>query len=332
LGKTLIDWGSQDPVVLGGEVKNFPDAVTGCVLFQSSGSSGKKKWVAIHRESLEWSARRVIEYLSMGREDVCGLALPTHHVGGFGLVARSHFSGARLARYEEKWNAKGFASWMAEERVTVSSLVPTQVVDLVSGFIEAPASVRSVIVGGGAFSESLALRAQELGWPVLASYGMTETSSQVATGNVGGGIPLLPGWEAKLKGERLALKGGGLLEGYLEDGEFYDPKVDGWFLTSDRVVLEGGGLRVLGRADRQVKILGELVDLDVLEEEWRVFLERDVALVALPDQRRGVTLWLAVTGGDQGIQERNESLPGLEKLKNWKVRFSLNSPAARSAK
>lgn len=46
-----------------------------------------------------------------------------------------------------------------------SSLVPTQVVDLVNGEIQAPPGVRCIIVGGGALDMETGRRARALGWP-----------------------------------------------------------------------------------------------------------------------------------------------------------------------
>ena len=175
------------------------------------------------------------------------------------------------------------------------------------------------MVGGGALNDELKERARGLGWPVVPSYGMTETSSQVATGD---GLPLLPGWEAKLVAGCLALKGGGLLTAVIRRSErsfvAEDPKVDGWYVTSDRAELVEGGLRILGRTDRLVKVLGELVDLEKVEKFWRGALGCEVALVTQADERRGTSLFLYYEGGELDLSERNEGLSGLEKLAGWR--------------
>ncbi|YCM46298.1 AMP-binding protein [Verrucomicrobiaceae bacterium 227] len=294
------------------------------VVFRTSGSSGVEKWVALSKEALEWSARRVIATLGMTADDVCGLALPTVHVGGFGLMVRAYLSGAALVEFEGKWNAERFGDWCAGEGVTMISLVPTQVSDLVEGGIVAPACLGSVVVGGGVLKADLAERAKSLGWPVLPSYGMTETAAQVATGE---GLPLMEGWEAKVEEGCLSLKGGGLLTSVIrQEGEQFvaiDPKAEGWFRTSDRVALDGRNLRILGRADRRVKVLGELVDLEVLEEFWRENLGCEVALIARPDARRGAELILFVEGEGEGLDELNGTLPGPERWMACQVLSSL---------
>jgi O-succinylbenzoic acid--CoA ligase len=287
--------------------------------FRTSGSSGVSKWIALSGEALEWSARSVIKALEITSADVLGLALPEIHVGGFGVVERARISGANLARYSSKWHAGEFASWCALRRVTVTSLVPTQVHDLVSAECPGPKTLRVIVVGGGAFDEQLRKKALALGWPVVPSYGMSETSSQVATGV---GLPLLPGWEARLVHGRLALKGGGLLTAIVTEEEWgfgtHDPKVEGWFLTNDLAELTHSGLRILGRADRLVKVLGELVDLDSLETLWRDELEVEVAVLPLPDERRGKTLHLFYEGGEKNLEAFNATFPGPEQVSDWK--------------
>ncbi len=292
--------------------------------FKTSGSSGVEKWVAISDEALEWSARVVVEALNITSEDVLGLALPEEHVGGFGLVTRARVSGAKLRRFEGKWEPRDFASWCGEVGVTVSSLVPTQVYDLVRGGVKGVGSVRVVVVGGGKVEDEMLGQVRELGWPVVPSYGMTETSSQVATGD---GLPLLPGWEAKVADGCLALKGGGLLTAVIrrdrEEFVVEDPKVDGWLVTSDFGEVENGCVKVLGRSDRRVKVLGKLVDLEELENWWVERIGGEVAVVAIEHARRGYELYLFATQGEELVTDLNQTRPGVERVGGWSFMESL---------
>lgn len=70
---------------------------------------------------------------------------------------------------------------------------------------------------------------------------------------------------------------------------------EGWFSSSDLVQLRGGQVTVNGRADRKVKILGELVDVEAMESEIKDCLSyENVCLLALPDSRRGTRLVLVI--------------------------------------
>ena len=76
--------------------------------------------------------------------------------------------------------------------------------------------------------------------------------------------------------------------------------------------LEGRVLTPLGRCDRVVKVLGELVDLDALEAALAVAgLPPDRGVVmAQPDERAGVRPWLVTDfpGAEVVMAAANETL------------------------
>ncbi|MES2474668.1 MAG: AMP-binding protein, partial [Verrucomicrobiota bacterium] len=166
-------WEDATPVMAGDR------ELVGHVLFETSGSTGSPKWIALSKEALLISAQAVNAHLQVTKHSCWGLALPTHHVGGFGVAARAWQAGCRMAVFAGKWNPSLFREEMAAHQVTHTSLVPTQVHDLVQAKLAAPASLRAIVVGGGHLDEATGQAARDLGWPVLASYGMTEACSQI---------------------------------------------------------------------------------------------------------------------------------------------------------
>ncbi len=155
------------------------------------------------------------------------------------------------------WDPAAFARAGA----TLASLVPTQVHDLLERDIEPPARLRAVLVGGGAFDAGLAEQAVAHGWPMLASYGLTEAGSTVAVRD-----RLLSHLEARTEnGDRLAFRGASLFTGYVTEEGLVDPKREGWFLTEDLGEVDGRIVRVCGRVGEFVKIGGESVDLKRLD-------------------------------------------------------------------
>ena len=266
------------------------------VLFQSSGSSCAAKWVALSKSALLASARLVNQTLGIETGARWGLALPIHHVGGFGVLVRSFLSGGHCQVFHQKWAPVAFTRFVYENSCECISLVPTQVVDLIESRCVAPCCVKHVVVGGGSLSDAHYAKAKALGWPVLRSYGMTEAASQVATGDTGDGfLSILDGWETRVHTSGvLEWRGEAGFSGYVieEEGEFsfVDPKVDGWFTTQDLVELEGDGIRVLGRADSLVKVLGELVDITSIEQRIEQQTLCSAIVLTVADERRGVLL------------------------------------------
>ena len=65
------------------------------ILFATSGSSGQPKWIRHTRASLLASAAAVNQRFHATEQDVWLRALPLFHVGGMGIAARAHLSGAK---------------------------------------------------------------------------------------------------------------------------------------------------------------------------------------------------------------------------------------------
>lgn len=304
------------------------------IVFATSGSGGTPKWVGLRREALVASAEAVNAHLAVTANDIWMLALPLYHVGGFGVAARAYAAGCGLKRIAGKWNAMRFADELGEAGATLTSLVPAQVHDLVACGLRAPESLRAVVVGGGRLDEIEGQEARELGWPLLQSYGMTEAASQIATAALdsleddflAAPLPVLPHWECRVgAGGRLQLRGRALFEAYLDrrDGALVEARpvdAEGWFRTSDLGELSAAGLTVTGRADRQVKILGELVDVQALEDELRSHTAdgTEVQIVPVPDDRRGWRLVpvLGRAGAEAAdlVEALNERLDGFARL------------------
>lgn len=278
------------------------DALAGHLLFVTSGSTGGGKWVALSRSALLASATAVNQHLCAGATDRWLLALPDFHVGGMGILARCYQSGSAVVSHEGKWNAESYHALLGAEKVTLSSLVPTQLVDLVRRGLSAPPSLRAVLIGGGRLESEVYERARDLAWPVMETYGMTEASSQVATASlISRSLKILPCWQAETARDgRLRIMGEPLLTGYVscDDGvcRMTDPKEDGWFSTGDCVDLQHDTLVVQGRVDRCVKIMGELVNLAEVERAiidcapTQFMANHDLVVVAVPDARNGQRL------------------------------------------
>ena len=149
------------------------------------------------------SAAAVNRRLEAVEGDVWFRVLPAFHVGGLGIHARAFLSGARVE--VGSWDPGRFA---ASDAMTLASLVPAQVSDLVERRLPPPRHLRAVVVGGGALSDELYRAARDLGWPVLPSYGMTECCSQIATASrAGPELVLLDHLEARSDGGHLAFRG-----------------------------------------------------------------------------------------------------------------------------
>lgn len=333
-------WTATAPVAAGAFPGVIPELaeLRGHVFFETSGSTSAPKWIALSKDALLASAAAVNAHLGVDASSCWGLALPLHHVGGFGVAARAYQAGCRAEVLPGRWNAAAFTAWLENRGVTHTSLVPAQVHDLSTAGLRAPASLRAIVVGGGRLDAETGRAARALGWPVLASYGMTEAASQIATQDPAAlyeiyqpaPIPLLPVWNAETDATgRLRIAGPALFSGTLvmEGGAWiFQPRDGEWHQTQDRVELVERQLTPLGRADTRIKVLGELVDPAVIEHELTALTSGALApgsfvIVSVPDERAGhalVPVFAAET--DRSLMETAlaayaASAPGFRRLK-----------------
>jgi O-succinylbenzoic acid--CoA ligase len=263
------------------------------VFVATSGTTGAIKLVALSKQAVLASAAAVNARLGATRDDVWCAVLPPFHVGGLGIHARAHLTGSRVMAMD--WDASALASTNA----TLASLVPAQVHDLVRAKLAPPRSLRAILVGGGAFDRDLQQQGRDLGWPLLATYGMSECCSTVAIEET-----LLDHLEARSEDDgRLAFRGASLFTGYATEEGLIDPKIDGWFISDDFGEVDGRTLLVYGRGADFAKIGGESVDLLRLDAVVRSIAGDDAAIVAVPDDRLGAVIHLAVTRDAERIRD-----------------------------
>jgi O-succinylbenzoic acid--CoA ligase len=266
-------------------------------LMLTSGSTGKPKVIVLSRRAVLASAAASESNLGCDVEDRWMLCLPLSHVAGLSIVMRMLGARGTVVLFEP--GAAGLPARMTalgrqihDHKVTLVSLVPTLLERLLQDGFQPPPTLRAVLLGGAGCSPDLAERARQRGVPVLTSYGLTETGSQIAArryaerhirlpqsgGCVSSGHPLA-GVEIRIVGGRIAVKTAALFSGYV--GAAAPPAdADGWFLTSDRGALgPEGELYVLGRTDLVIITGGDNVDPEEVERELRALPEIQDACV-----------------------------------------------------
>jgi o-succinylbenzoate---CoA ligase len=263
------------------------------VLF-TSGSAGSPRGVELSRGAFVAAAEASADRLGWREEDRWLCVLPLAHVGGLSILVRClvarravvllpGFEPAEVARAVERCAA------------TLASLVPTMLARLLEELPawRPPATLRAVLLGGAAAGPRLWRAGLERGLPLLETYGMTETCSQVATA-VPGGPPRamrpLPGLEVRTRDGRIEVRGPALLTRYLPPRAHPDPfTADGWFRTGDAGRLrDDGTLQPLGRLDAVIVTGGENVSPSEVEAELEAHPSvLSAVVVGIPDDRWG---------------------------------------------
>jgi O-succinylbenzoic acid--CoA ligase len=260
----------------------------------TSGSTGAPRAVELSRGAFVASARASELRLGWRDDDRWLCVLPLAHVGGLSILIRCLVA-RRTVVLLERFDAEAVSEVIERVRVTLASFVPTMLSRLLTrdSAWRAPSAVRAVLLGGAPAPDALWSEALGRGLPVLETWGMTETCSQVATAIPGASprspVPL-PGWNVRSRAGRLEVKGLALLTRYIERGPGSSPlSADGWFSTGDLgTVNPDGSVSISGRADEMIVTGGENVSpFDVERVLESVPGVRRAAVVGLPDAEWG---------------------------------------------
>jgi len=256
-------------------LRDRADADEPFAVIYTSGTTGQPKPIELTYGNFHASAVANAENLGVEADDRWLCCMPLFHVGGMSILTRSAINQTE-AVIHERFDPEKVLHALEEEGVTLISLVSTQLRRLLDAGLEAPPDLRGALIGGGPVPSDLLKRAEQVGVPVIPTYGMTETCSQVWTG-----VPL-PGAE-------IANGPAGEL---LIRGPMVAPKAlaaDGWLHTGDRGVIdEEGNLTVEGRLADTIVTGGENVAAVEVEEALLAHSAiEDAAVVGRPDAEWG---------------------------------------------
>jgi O-succinylbenzoic acid--CoA ligase len=228
------------------------------LIIATSGSTGEPKGVRLPWRAVAAASRMSVRALGLAADDAWLACLPLHHVGGAMILYRCLRAGAK-AIVHDGFDVNKVARDLSERRITHLSLVPPMLAQLLDTAAP-PSSLRCVLVGGAALTQTLCDRAVAAGWPIHTTWGMSETC---ATATLDG---------RPLPGVRVRLSATGTLEvasparmaGYLGQ-----PDVDAWLATNDLGAIDADGrVRILGRVDNVLVSAG--VNVHPLEVEARL--------------------------------------------------------------
>ncbi|MYL48975.1 o-succinylbenzoate--CoA ligase [Halobacillus litoralis] len=151
-------------------------------MMYTSGTTGNPKAV-MHTYGNHWHSA-VASALNLGTQekDKWLNCLPLFHVGGFSILMKSVVYGMPIMLLE-KFDARQVHEAIMEKGITHVSVVTVMLQRLLEVLEDGryPGYFRCMLLGGGPVPEVLLNKTSAKGIPVFQTYGMTETSSQIAT-------------------------------------------------------------------------------------------------------------------------------------------------------
>ncbi len=228
------------------------------VLF-TSGTTGAPKRVELSIGNHDASAAASARLFGSEPDDRWLCALPLFHIAGLAILTRSARAGT-TAVLHDGFDAERVADLLSRGEVSLVSLVPTQLRRLREAGLRTAPGLRALLLGGGPIPPDLLEWALAAGLPVRCTYGMTETTSQVAvTGVSGSAAEPLDGVELQIADDGEIFVRGAMVSQETLSG-------DGWLHTGDSGRLDKDGLlHVEGRIKEMIVTGGEKVAPAVVE-------------------------------------------------------------------
>lgn len=279
-------------------VSHFPMETVASIMY-TSGTTGKPKGVMQTFGNHWWSATGSMLNLGLQEGDSWLCAVPIFHISGLSILMRSVIYGIPVY-LEEHFDAKRVDQFLRSGEVTIISVVTTMVQRLLDTYTKPyHPKFRCMLLGGGPASKAILESCFAKGIPLIQSFGMTETASQIVTlppedalQKIGAsGKPLFPA-EVKISDQdEILLKGPNITAGYLHNEAATQAAFDanGWFRTGDIGYLDQDGfLFVQERRSDLIISGGENIYPTEIEHvllEYPTVLE--VAVVAKQDDKWG---------------------------------------------
>ncbi|MFT8726401.1 MAG: o-succinylbenzoate--CoA ligase [Liquorilactobacillus ghanensis] len=271
-------------------------------IMYTSGTTGQPHGVKQTFQNHFYSAVGSAFNLGLDPAELWLCALPIFHISGLSIMMRSLIYGMGVLLVPH-FSAKTTTQLLQKYPVTLMSVVPQMLQQLLAIY---PAngyqrSFRGFLLGGGPIAAATLATCQQKGLPVVQSYGMTETCSQVialnfadATQHLGSvGKPLFP-MQVRLAEQpigEIQLKGPNLAVGYLDDTAGFLAKMtaDGWFKTGDLGRYDQAGfLYICGRQDEMLISGGENVFPQEIENVYQQFPAiKEIAVIGITDRKWG---------------------------------------------
>ena len=156
-----------------------PDAHLAIV--HTSGTTGQPKGAILSVNNFFYSALGATMRLGHLPQDRWLCVMPLWHVGGLALLTRALLQGAPVVLQPE-FDPDAVLHALEHEAISLVSLVPTMLHRLLERKPgNWPGRLRLILLGGAAASPDLQRSSAEINLPVAPTWGLTETTSQVAT-------------------------------------------------------------------------------------------------------------------------------------------------------
>jgi long-chain acyl-CoA synthetase len=277
------------------------------LLLSTSGSTGSPKLVRLSYDNLQANATSITQYLALTSDERALTLLPSHYSYGLSIINSHLHAGASMVMSEVSVLSPAFTEIIHAQAVTSLAGVPyTYQMLWRTGFNKKDfPSLRTLTQAGGRLDDKLtrafAQLADKRGWRFFTMYGQTEATARISyvpphrlaekIGSIGIAIP---GGQLRIDSanDELIYTGPNVMLGYATSCEDLARSDDqrGLLRTGDIGRQdEEGFFYITGRLKRFVKLAGNRIGLDELEQQLQDKLRLSV-MTSGRDER--LVVWL----------------------------------------
>lgn len=271
------------------------------VLLSTSGTTGTPRMVRLSYSNLADNAAAIVTALGIDADDRALAALPMHYAYGLSVINSHLLAGAGLVLTQSSASEGAFWQTLTGHQVTTLPAVPItyQMLDRWKPGPRMLTSLRSLMVAGGRLGvhqvERMADWTEVSGRRFYLMYGQTEATARISVmppemlrskpGSVGlcigaGRLSVSSSGELQFTGPNVML-GYALTRADLAVGD----RMHGRLATGDLGWLDADGyVYVSGRLKRMLKIHGQRLSLDALEQGLEAQLKLPVAITGEDDR------------------------------------------------
>lgn len=307
LAEAISDWAANE------DMDNPLEPREGTLYLTTSGTTGEPKSVCLRAGQIAWTADQIRISHQLTRTDRGLAVLPFFHINAPVVSLCATLQAGGMVVLAPRFSRSRFWSWIADERITWASIVPTIVALLLQSDGPSPSAppptLRFVRTASAPLPAAHLLAFErQFGIPVIETYGLSEAASQITAnpvppgrhkpGSVGlpTGIDLrvcVPAGDDALPALRdvapdeegeICVRGPSIIEGY-GGGAGARSFVDGWFRTGDLGHVDAEGyIYLTGRLRDVINCGGHKVAPREVEEVLLAHPSvRDVAVVGESD-------------------------------------------------
>ena len=234
----------------------------------TSGTTKEPK-IAIHTiENFLTSTKASQKKIPLTKQDKWLLSLPIYHVSGLNILFRCLTAGSAIVIKSKK---ESLEKQIKTHQITHISVVLPQLIDIIQSKKKLP-SLKCILAGGSPFDKKLLQKGINLKLPIHLTYGMTETSSQIATTKITKNntekLSILPHIKTSIIKNKLYIKSKSICLGYLINKKIKPiTNKKGYFCTNDSVNIINNSIFNIKRTDNQLISGGENIQPNELKSE-----------------------------------------------------------------